>query len=474
MIVVRCAHHLADAEPYRTAINALNLESARPDPFSTFEFYQHYLRNAERYPDGGGLRLWLLLAFSGDELIGYLALKQSTQRVLGVRASRLDLLTAYVADRPHVVSRLERVGEVSAAAYAYLLGRRFEWSLLEFEQQDGASQLQPTAVAALAALAPGSRLCRIRQWPNMSIGIIPMRWSSVAGYFAALSKKARSNVSRQMRTLFAAGDLQLLTASAPEAIEAIEALYELYRRIEPHSWKSLADADVGRTQQSVDFYAGLMHPSQPMRLVIQVLLLDGVPIAGLISGTFGRGFYALHIVYDERFSHLGPGSASLLLGMRLAIDEGCEFVNLLWGSSHFKTRWLAEMRETHSLQVYRVGTPYYWSRVLGDFRRRCTRRSTAEATLLFNPVRRALDARVAARLQALAAGLAPRSATTAAMPESTAVAPPHATPHATPHTSASERAALALLVERVRRWRGEFMSAAQLSAALPFSTHGRA
>jgi CelD/BcsL family acetyltransferase involved in cellulose biosynthesis len=433
VIVVRCFHDLSQAQAYRAPIDALNLACTRPDPFSTFAYFEHYLRNAQDFPDGTGLRLWLLLATRGDELVGYLALKQCTHRVLGVRASRLDLLAAHVADRPHLVARPDDVQRVSAAFYAYLLGRQSDWSLLEFEQQDAASALLPVPAQA------GRGTCQIRQWPNMSIGIIEVRWEGLAGYFAALSKKARSNVSRQMRALLAAGDVQLLTSSEPQAVQE---LFELYRRIEPHSWKGHADVAIGRNRQSIDFCHGLIDASQPMRMVIQVLLLDGVPIAGLISGTFGKGLYAMHVVYDERHADLGPGSAILLLGMRLAIAGGCEFVNLLWGSGHYKTRWLAQMHQTQSLQIYRVGTPFYWRRVLGDVRRHLLGAPGIDGPLLFNPVRRALGQRAAVGSTRQAALL----------------------------DGASERATHSPLIERIRGLRAEFLSTAQLAAAMPFAT----
>ncbi|HUG73480.1 MAG TPA: hypothetical protein VMK82_08670, partial [Steroidobacteraceae bacterium] len=201
MIEVRCLHDLAQAEPWREAINALNLASPRPDPFSTFEFYRNHLRNAELFAKGR-FQLWLLLAFDGAELVGYLALKRSTHRVLGLRAARLDMLTE-VADRPHLVARNGQEAAVSAALYAYLLSRKKEWSLLEFQQQDERSPLQPPP--ALAA----SVAYRVTRWPTLANATIPLDWDSLAGYFGALSSKARSNVSRQMRTLLATGEAQL-------------------------------------------------------------------------------------------------------------------------------------------------------------------------------------------------------------------------------------------------------------------------
>ncbi len=432
MIEIRCCHQLPEAAPFRNAINALNLASARPDPFSTFEYYENHLRNAEHFPPPGNPRLWLLLAFSAGELVGYAALKQSRHRVLGLRAMKLDWLTAHVADRPHLVTRPAQAAAVGAAVYAWLLGRKGEWGLLEFQQQDAASPLLPAPVDAT------SGACRSRDWPNLANATIALRWNSIAGYFAALSKKSRSNVSRQMRTLLAAGDVQLLTASDPDARAA---LFELYRGVEAHSWKAQTDAGLGGDHPWLGYYTGLMAPEQPMQLVIQVLLLDGAPIAGLICGAFGQGLYALHIVYDERTARLAPGSAILLMGVRMAIEGGYRFFNLLRGSGYYKTRWLADMTETRSLQVYRAGSAFLWRRVLGDAARRWFGRAS-DTGALFNAVRREIDDRT---------GAAGAAAAWLPGPE--------------------ERARYAAVIAQARRGAGECLSATQLAAVLPFETH---
>lgn len=436
MIEIRCFHDLSEAKPFRDAMNAVNLACVRPDPFATFEFYDNYLRNAELFPAEGSPRLWLLLAFSEDRLVGYLALKQRLHRVLGLRAVKLDLMSDFVADRPHLVARSEHERPVSAAIYAYLLSRKKEWSLVEFQQQDAASPLLPPPAEA------SSGICQFRQWPNPPNGTISVRWNSVAAYFAALSKKARSNVSRQMRALLAAGEAQVLTSSDPQTIAP---LLELYRSIEPHSWKAQAGVAISLDRQSVDYYAGLMDPTQPMRVWIQVLLLDGIPIAGLISGAFGKGLHALHIVYDDRLARLGPGSAILLMGVRLAIEGGYEFFNLLRGFGYYKARWLAQMTETQSLQIYRIGTPFFWRRVLGDVRRRWFGNTDSNETALSNPARLELEKAEPAHTDASLACLA----------------------------SPQERERYATLIAQVRGGRGEFLSASALAAAMPFETQRR-
>jgi CelD/BcsL family acetyltransferase involved in cellulose biosynthesis len=433
LIEVRCLHTLEEIAALREQIDALNLASARPDPFSTFEFYENYLRNEERFPRGKGLRPWFLVAFAAGRLVAYLALKQVAHRVMGLRALQIDWLTAHTADRPHLVAEVGYANEATEAFYAYLLERKREWSLLEFQQQDEASPLFPPPAT------PALEGCRVRHWPNMENGTIPVRWDTVHAYFKAFSKKFRSNVSRQIRTLFSAGEVECLMSSDP-AITPY--LFELYRIVESRSWKSTADAAIGRDPKWVEYTKGLLGARQPMHLSIHVLLLDGVPIAGLINGSFQKGLYALHMTYDQGLSRLAPGGAVLLMGMRQAIDGRFAFFDLLWGFGYYKTRWLAEMTETRSVQIYRKGGIFFWRRMLGDLKRRLPGRGTAQESALFNPA-----SRDAIELQATP-GAAPRL-----------------------EMALGEKKRVATLVAKVRRGQGEFLSAAALASVMPFETH---
>ena len=378
MISVRCLHDLDLAQVFKEEINALNRASARPGPFSTFEFYRNYLLHSGLFPATASL--WLLLLFRGDQLIGYLALKRCVRRIFGFRAAKIDMLTAHVGDHQGLVTRVEDEVAAAAAVYAYLLDRKREWSLLEFQQQGTASTLLSTLQATATAN------CRIRHWPNDANAIIPIRWLSLKDYFSDLSKKFRSNVSRQIRTLMAAGSVEILTSSDPLSNTR---LFELYCRIEANSWKARTDARLEQHAQWLRLYSGLLEPEQPMQLVIQVLLLEGVPVAGLISGAFGQDLYALHIAYDHRMARLAPGSAIMLMGLRHAIDKQYKFFNLLWGYSYYKTRWLAQLTETTSLQIYHTGTPFDLQRRLGDLRRRCFKHRQTPGMQLSNPAKQA-------------------------------------------------------------------------------------
>ena len=434
MIEVRCYGSLLEAAFLRDEVNALNAASARPDPFSAFEFFENFLCYDDSSARGQDLQLWFLAAFDTGRLIGYLALKRVTHSVLGFRASKLDFLVTHDADRPQLIARPEHARAVSEACYAYLLQRKHEWSFLEFRQQEAGSPLSPPPVAIKRTRY------WVGQWPSMDNGTIVMQWDSLQTYFKSFSKKFRSNVSRQMRSLLAAGEVAYMASSDPAATPV---LFDLYCDIERRSWKSRAGVDIGRHAHWPEYFRGLLNARQPMRISIHLVLLDGVPVAGLINGVFDQGLYALHIVSDDAHSHLAPGSAVLLMGMREALTGGYRFFNLLSGFGYYKARWQAQMTETRNVQIYQLGTPFFWHRILGDLKRRLFPKFAQRSNVLFNPMHR----EVLEHNQEHAGSTASKG-----------------------QLSTNEREHIAALIVKVRRGTGEFMNAAELAALMPFET----
>jgi hypothetical protein len=380
LISVRCFQSLEDAAALRVAVNAINLAAPRPDPFSTFEFYENFLRHEVRGVRAQARRPWFLAAFRGEQLVGYLALREYVRQFFGVDTTTLGFLVTHGADRPHIVARAEDLPEVTAAFCSYLFSRGHEWSLLDLHQQDAASPL----------FAPREAVDRnrymVRDWPSLENCSVRIRWSTSGEYFKALSKKMRSNVGRHARSLLSLGRMELLASSD---LHVNAALFELYRCVEPHSWK--AQAHLSLDHNRIAYFNGLLQPEQPMRIAIQVLLLDGLPVAGLITGAFMDGLYALHTAFDQRLSRFGAGTFMLWLGMRQAIEGRCAFFNLLSGFRYYKVRWLADVTETRSAQIYRLGSLPCWHRRLGDLRRRILPAHDPQAGLLFNPTRRESD-----------------------------------------------------------------------------------
>ena len=430
---VRCYHSLEEAAFLRDKVNALNLAGQRPNPFSTFEFFENYLKHNEEHPEGRGMQLWFLAAFDGDDLTGYMVLKRVMHRVMGVRAAKLDFLVIRHGDRPHVVARPEQMRLISEAFYIYLLKRRRDWSFLEFQQQDNTSTLFPPPIGINRK---GYWLC---EWPSLDNGTITVSWPDLNAYFSACSKKFRSNTSRQMRSLLSAGKLEYISTSDPNSVMA---LFELHRCIEPRSWKARAGVTISQHAYWSDYFRGLLDPRQPMRITVHVLLLDGVPIAGLITGAFHRGLYALHIVYDHSLSRLGPGSAILFMGMRQAIDGGYAFFNLLSGFGYYKARWQAQMTPARHAQIYQIGSCFFWRRILGDIRRRLRPAAAQQDLERFNPMRRdVIDQE-------------PEPVAAVSMPQ----------------LSPAEQAQIDSLFAQASAGPVEFLSGSEFAAIMPFST----
>ncbi len=431
MIRIRCLHDLSEIAPLRARINALNLAASRPDPFATFEHMENVILRGETFRRDPAPRVWFLAAFRGEELVGFLALKETRERMFGLAVRRLDFLVGYEADRPGIVAAPEQLDAVRAALLAHLALHRREWDYVEFQQQDAGSPL----------LAPllGERLrgCMVREFPNWDNCTIAIRWPSVLQYIDALAAKFRTNLKRQMRKLHASGTLELLSSDDPVCTPA---LLELYCGVEARSWKAPTALNLCSDQARLAYHRGLLDERQPMRVAILILMLDRVPIAGFIVGGFDQGsrktLYGIHLTYDRGLHAVAPGSAILPLAMHRAISAGYAGLNLLSGFGYYKSRWLADVTPLRSVLVYRVGGLPYWRRRIGDLRRKW-RPGPGEPALQYNTARR--DA---------------------------------APGEAAPTISASCRDAYARLIERVQLGQHELLGAADLARALPFLAKG--
>jgi hypothetical protein len=437
LIKVLCFDSLEAVAHLRGDINALNRASARPDPFSTFEFYENYFAHDENYPDRADSRVWFLVAFTGGRLIGYLPLRMTVRRVLGMRHSTLEFLVKHDTDRPHLVAREELASEVGAAMYAYLRTRRREWSFLECQQQDGSSQFPPPESA-------GTKGYLLAQWPSLEHCSIPVKWNTLEEYVGAMSRKFRANLSRQMRHLVQAGDLQLLWSSDPGTTPL---LLSLYQGIEARSWKARARAGISRNACRIAYFNGLLTAAQPMKIDVKVLLLDGIPVAGIICGTFMQRMYALQMVYDERYGRLAPGSALLLLAMRQAIEGRYACLNLLSGFGYYKSRWLADCTQTHIAQIYRTGSVLWFRRAAGDLKRRIFREQVEPKQEMFNASRREVS--------------------------EGAVAPGDLSVPTHPAACAEEQLKHAAVIAAIRSGQGEFLTTPELAAVMSFDRSGR-
>jgi hypothetical protein len=355
-------------------LDALNLAARRPCPFSTFEYLETFLAHDEyARPDDQPL---VLAAFDEGRLLAYLPLCARRERFLGLPYGRLALLISHDTDRPHAVARAEDERRCCEAFYAHLLEHERGWSYLELAMQDAASGLH--------ALPPMSaRRYYVRRFETMPNSTLMLPFRSVGEYFAGLPQPVRKTEAKYCRGLIGAGHVEVISSSDPRARLP---LLQLYLDLERRSWKEIAHAGIRRDLRRVQLFRALCAERQPMKLGFDLVLLDGLPVSGLISGAFGGGLYGLETAFDQDHADLAPGHLASLMLIRRAIVEGQRFINYDGNYAYYKARLGSVVTETTAVQIYKVGTlPWLHARA-GELKRWLWPPETA--TERFNPERR--------------------------------------------------------------------------------------
>ena len=185
---------------------ALNLASRRPCPFSTPEFLSLMLEHDEFATPGD--ELLFLLAYAGDSLVGYLPLRKTRLRSLGIPYGRIESLSLSYRDRPYAVARAEDEAACAAAFCRHLCEQERGWSTLELTAQDAASAFH----AIVDAPGRGYWARRRATDPNTTI---PLPFLTLADYFKSLEGDSRHTVVRCCRKFLAAGRVEAISSSGP-------------------------------------------------------------------------------------------------------------------------------------------------------------------------------------------------------------------------------------------------------------------
>jgi hypothetical protein len=379
-IEVRAYRSIEALLPSKQEIDALNRASRRPCPFASFEYVRAFQENDESSAEGDEL-LWLC-GFREGTLVGYLPLKRTHRHILGRAVPAIELLVWHDTDRPHLVARVDDEPPCAAAFLEYLT-RHERWAVIELLAQDEGS--------ALSRLPPlPSWRYYVRRYEIDPNTTIPLQQSSLREFYQGLSGDFRSTVSRMSRRLLQAGRVETLSC---HDVRARRPLLDLYLAVERRSWKEAAGAGITRHPRRLGLFRSLCSPEQALQLAYDFVFLDGVPIAGIMSGIFEGGFYALETTYDEACGKLSPGYLTWLLGIRHGMRAQLRSYNLQSAYSYYKSRWNGVSTPTWSVQIYRIpGLPFLHARA-GELKRALLRRGP-EAPTTFNEVKRSAKEKV--------------------------------------------------------------------------------
>jgi Acetyltransferase (GNAT) domain len=348
-----------------TELDQVNQASTEPSPFASSAFTIAYASNSERDPLGMDVRLfvvrdvtgkvlgWAVFAFRVEELLSlpeaithrWTALEKLNRgaALLG-RAPRLELMTTSDVDRPGIVARAGHEELVAKALLNHLIEHERDWTLLEWRAQERDSALWS------AAHSMKNPFLRVRDVELDPYSEVALQWPDVGAYFRALSKRMRSNVSRQARKLFASGDVTVVMVNGPEATAAF---FDAYTDLETRSWKYQSSAAIGRHPLRMKLYSRIVSGQAGIEPSLIGIALDGVLIAALINGRFEGRMWSMEMAFDESWNEVGPGQLLLLLAVMDGIEKQCRSLNFFQLHGYFKRRWLAEELPVVNVQLIR-------------------------------------------------------------------------------------------------------------------------
>jgi CelD/BcsL family acetyltransferase involved in cellulose biosynthesis len=222
--------------------------------------------------------------------------------------------------------------------------------------------------------------------PAVAISRPSLGVPSLEAFFRTLPGDFRNTVGRMTRRLCRAGRVEVVSCSDPSAARA---LLDLYLDLEQRSWKIAAKAGITRNPERLAFFESLCAPDQKLELVYDFILLDGVPIAAMMSGIFLDLYYAFETTYDSAYGDLSPGTLTWLMAIRHGIARGLRSYNLQNAYSYYKERWNGLSTPTQAVQVFRVPSLPFLKAQAGAWKRRLLRSRTD--AVLYNEAKRAVE-----------------------------------------------------------------------------------
>lgn len=364
-LIVRSFPGLAAIEQFARDIDALNLASARPNPYLSTGFMRCFAQYNEYFPDSDGIRLYVV--WEQDQLIGCIPLRQVADQFGPLRRYRICFLAPFDVEQPGILCAPAHEERVARALVRHWCDKESGVDMLEFMGQ------RPGGILHRVMHQTADGRFRVRDIDVTSFNEIPLPWQDLPSYFRALSASWRSSVARHARKLLGSGVPEVVFA---EGAQATSAWLDAFLDLESRSWKQNTSAAITRHARRVALYQHLIGGRGGFTPSFVGVLIDGALIAGTLNGSntdvpsHARGAWNFETTYDASYANLSPGVLALLLTVHAAIQRQERFVNLLNGFSHYKHHWKAEEIRVKNVQLIRRWSLHNLRGTVGDLIRR--------------------------------------------------------------------------------------------------------
>ncbi len=303
----------------------LLLRAADPTPFQSFEW------QATWWKHHGRGRLWVLVAYDGDVMVGLMPLH--IMRYRGTPLRQVRFLGAPLSDFQEILAARGHEQAVRDAFVSHLAAGSRRWDLCDFaDQRKGTSLIEGEMPPELRPLLVHHRVCPF----------IPLETSWDA-FVKRLSKNMRANVGRRRRQVAKQFRAEYDLADAATLPTAMEELFRLHNA----RWRrrGVSGAFAGARMQAFHHEVARRFLARGW-LRLHRLRLDGETRAAFYCFQLGKRVYYYLSGFDVAFGKYSIGNVLMAQAIERAIGDGATEFDLLRGDETYKFAWKAEERET--------------------------------------------------------------------------------------------------------------------------------
>ena len=325
-----------DLAMLRSEWNALLSITAADGPFLTWEWLDAWWTHLS-----GPSSLRVIVARKGDDLIAIAPFRLVPGAVPGF--SRLAFLgTGYAgSDYLDLIARPDCEEEALGAIAGHIAEQRMTLRLDHVPESSLAGQL-------------ANRLGRFA-WtattiPDGACPVIPLDGHSWDSYLATLGPAHRANVRRRLRGIERHFEMRFdLVTTEPDRRQALDALVRFHDR----RFQAQGGSSAFCTTAVLAFQQAATRSALDRGWLRMYVLRLNEEIAAVMYGLFyGQRFYFYQHGFDDRYARHSIGLVLMALTIRMAITEGAQAFDMLWGTEGYKALWARETRRLARIHLF--------------------------------------------------------------------------------------------------------------------------
>jgi len=335
---------IKDLVPYRLLWNSLLLQTCGASFFHSFDWLETYWHHF-----GHDQKLRVLIVSVEGRPIGILPLVVRTEstRVGPVRVLTYPLHdwgTFYGPIGPNPTATL-------LAGLKHIRRTTRDWDLFDLRWVDrlGCDRGRTEQAMRVAGFRPHKQ-----PWAQAGVIELDGTWEE---YWKSRTKKWRHNVNRCQRRIAERGKVSYVRyrpkGSAYGDDDPRWDLYDACTEVAQRSWQGSSNNGTTLSHKWISQYLRDTHAAAARNgsLDMNVLFVDGVPVAFMYNYHYRGTLYGLRMGFDPEMASVGPGTVLLRLILEDSFRRGDRFCDLGTGSLCCKRYWLtslaASYRYTH-------------------------------------------------------------------------------------------------------------------------------